>query len=579
MDVKEQIKESLAIETVIGEHVSLRPKNGRLWGLCPFHKEKTPSFTVSPDIGIFHCFGCNKSGDIFTFVQEYDNLSFKEALELLAQKANITVPQYQKNQSQNNSQQALNDLYNRLNQTFKHLLNNSPQGKIALEYALKRTGSAEMVETYELGYAPNSYTWLYEFLKKNNYTDDFLKTSGLFSQRRYPAPLFKNRLIFPVSNSAGNAIAFSARALNEDQPKYINSPETTIYKKRNTLYGLSQAMKAMREHKEVYLCEGNLDVLALAQSGFANSVAPLGTAFTKEQAAYLARYVTKVNIVFDGDAAGVNASLKAALILENIDIDCYIVLLDADQDPASILETEGKTALVKKLEKKLFAYEFVIHFYTKEHGMVSLQSKQEIYKGVKNYIESIHSQLKKELYIKELTKLLDISHEAVNIVGSDKPSKLENKRAQTHKKVISMNDELYLMVAVLLNPEFFSLLMNQLSINQLSDFYAIEIFAYLKQNLQKEWSHADVSIILNDFETDEDLKQFLYQKASIGEFNQVNTEFIESSVLKIKKRNLMDEINQLKMKIVTAESNNDQEAILTYCKKQIDLESHLKRLF
>ena len=269
------------IVRVVGDYVRLEKRGTRWIGLCPFHNEKTPSFGVNEDRGFFYCFGCRKGGDVITFVKEYEKCGYVEALERLAEKAGISI-EYEGEEDAaaveaSKKRDALYELYERLAGTFHHLLVSDVRGKVALEYALSRRLDTEAIASFRLGYVPADRTWLFKFLKSRSYSDDFLAESGFFS-RKYPDYcIFTDRLLFPISDARGKVVGFGGRVLSGDGPKYINSPETAIFHKQDTLFGLSRSIPSMRTSGEAILCEGYMDVMALHAAGAENAVAPLGT--------------------------------------------------------------------------------------------------------------------------------------------------------------------------------------------------------------------------------------------------------------------------------------------------------------
>ncbi len=565
----EEIKRKLDIYSVVSQSISLKERGGRFWGLCPFHQEKTPSFTVSPERGIFYCFGCGKKGDIFTFVQEFQNLSFRESLELLAKQAGVTLEDSRKGGGEKDAQErdALGELYDKLERLFCHLLEKEPKAEHAREYLKSRTLSPEILKLYRIGYAPRSTQWLYKFLISRHYSDDFLKKSGLFSSRRYPYPLFSDRIIFPVINTSEHSIAFSGRALGEEQqPKYINSPQTALFQKKNSLFGISQALKMMREEREVYLCEGNFDVLALAQAGVLNTVAPLGTAFTIEQAQFLKRYVKKINILFDGDEAGEKASIKASLLLENLDLIPYTIHLEIGSDPSSILTSEGEAGLRERLKEKTFSFDFVIRHYRERVDAETLLGKQEIFKNVMEYIGGLNSSTKRELYTKELSKVLEISIPVEPKRISSYPKREERKSR------VEISSELHLLLSILLKPSLFSILKERrLLMAELSDASAIELFSLLENREEGELSEHLAQKIES-----EELKRIVYEKMATGEFDAVGSDFVKESVIKIRRDHLNREKENLANMIQRAEEKGDNEIVRQYLANQVEIEHRLR---
>ncbi|MDR0312469.1 MAG: DNA primase, partial [Treponema sp.] len=327
---------------VIGEYVRMEQRGGRWWGLCPFHNEKTPSFTVNPELKSYYCFGCSKGGSVLNFVMEMDKLSFPEAVEQLANKFGVEV--IYDNDSSNGVQtnkdeiiqrkEALFELYRRMAGTFHHFLMKNAESEAVKRYIIGRGLNEQMIDLFQLGYAPADRQWMHKFLMQKGYSSEFLAHSGLFSMRHPGMALFSGRLMFPIADRQGRVVAFGGRFLEnnaQDQedykaPKYINSPELEIYKKGETLFAINLALAEIRKTKTVYLAEGYMDVIALHQAGIANAVAPLGTAFTDEQAKLLRRWAEKAILVFDSDEAGQRAAVKGILTCRNNGLSCGVVV-------------------------------------------------------------------------------------------------------------------------------------------------------------------------------------------------------------------------------------------------------------
>jgi len=319
-----EILEKLDAVEIIGEYVQLKKVGNRYWGLCPFHHEKTPSFTVSPDKGVYYCFGCHKGGGLFNFIMDIESVSFVEAVNILGEKAGVNI-KTEKTDKMDTARKTMEELYKKVAGSFHYLLINNEQAKDYFKYLLNRSINKNTIEKFIIGYAPSDVRWLFNFLKKKNYREEFLKTSGLFFERNSELlSLFYDRIIFPILNTHGDIVAFGGRTLKNNTAKYINSPETLIFHKKDNLFGIYQALKNIRQKKEFILVEGYMDVLAMHQAGFINTVAPLGTAFTSSQARRLKRYADRGIVAFDSDSAGIEATVRAIHILEKIGIQTSV---------------------------------------------------------------------------------------------------------------------------------------------------------------------------------------------------------------------------------------------------------------
>ena len=346
------IKARLRMSELVQSYIPVVNRGGRLWAKCPFHgggNEKTPSFAINDNDGFYHCFGCGESGDMFTFVMKMDKVTFPEAVEALASRAGVELetdrnPEARKAAGES---EVLFDLNQRIQRTFHYMLVSADEGKAAREYLERRKVSAEMIERFQLGYAPKGSDWLYSFLSGKGFSDDILRKSGLFSQNHYPYSLFQDRLVFPVRNRSGKTIGFSGRDLSgrENVPKYVNSPDTPVYSKKHNFFGIYEALESIKKGSIPVLVEGNFDVVAMHQAGIDSAIASLGTAFTEEQAALIARYAERVDIMFDSDEAGQKSTDKAIMILHARGIDSQVHRLSSGKDASEIIEKYGGKAL------------------------------------------------------------------------------------------------------------------------------------------------------------------------------------------------------------------------------------------
>ncbi|HEY9593771.1 MAG TPA: DNA primase, partial [Spirochaetia bacterium] len=360
--VLSQIRDRLDIAEVVGEHVALQRKGGRYWGLCPFHQEKSPSFTVTPEKGVFYCFGCHKGGTLFDFIMEVEKVPWRDAVEILAKKAGVEIPRDDEERGGVKRETFL-ELYRRVAGSFHWLLKEGPQAEAARRYLAGRSVTDEIVESFQLGYAPPDREWLFRFLTQKSYSADFLGKTGLFidsSRGGRGGALFADRIMFPIANGRGEVIAFGGRTLGDSQPKYLNSPETAFFRKGENLFGLDKAGPAIRQSGFFVVVEGYMDVLAMHQAGLNNCVAPLGTALTEQQVRLLKRYASKGVLLFDGDAAGQKATTRAIEMLEAEDMIAEVVELPGEQDPADFVQKGDSGTLRALLEHPKECFPWVL---------------------------------------------------------------------------------------------------------------------------------------------------------------------------------------------------------------------------
>ena len=342
-EIISEIKYRNDIETAVSQYVNLKRRGKNLVGLCPFHSEKTPSFTVYPENGSFYCFGCGVGGDVFTFTGLIENLDYIESVKLLAERSGITLPQDGYDDSMQRLKKKIYDI-NRDTARFFHAFLMSPGGKWALDYLTGRGLTIKTIKHFGLGAAPDSWDALIHHLKEKGYTESDMLAANVIgkSQRGSIYDRFRKRVMFPIINIRGNIVAFSGRAMPGDDKqggKYVNTADTPVYKKSENLFGINFAKNVCSER--VILVEGNMDVISLHQAGFENTVAPLGTAFTTEQANLLSRYTKEIVLMLDADAAGQKAVRRASELLENTGLSVRVVVVPDGKDPDEYIKKNG----------------------------------------------------------------------------------------------------------------------------------------------------------------------------------------------------------------------------------------------
>ncbi len=371
-DAKERVRQRVDIAAVVGRYVNLKQRGRVMVGLCPFHKEKSPSFQVNPDMGVYYCFGCGKGGDLFSFVEEMEGVGFREALEMLADEAGVELPRYERREWPGEPppeaggrgagavKADLLDIHKLAAEFYYKSVKSNPQ---AVNYFKSRGLSAETVKEFGLGYAPEGWDGLLNYLLGKKIPLQKIIECGLAVSKEggQPYDRFRNRVIFPLCDLSGRVIAFAGRGLSADaQPKYLNSSESALYKKSNVLYGLHKARDGIRELGYVIIVEGYMDYLTLYQAGIRNAAAASGTAFTEEHAHLIKRVAGKATLVFDGDRAGLSAAQRAAFILAPLDLQVSILALPGDDDPDSFVKREGSDAFRSLLDKARPAADFLI---------------------------------------------------------------------------------------------------------------------------------------------------------------------------------------------------------------------------
>ena len=369
-DQIEQIRSANDIVDVIGASVRLKRSGSGYMGLCPFHNEKSPSFSVNPARQMYKCFGCGVGGNVFTFVMEYENYTFPEAMEYLAERAGIPLPKPEysaRQREEENIRLTLLEINAKAAKYYYAKLK-SPQGKIGYDYLRQRGLSDETIRRFGLGYSGQNGRELYSYLQHEGYDDRILQESGLFKMdERGAYDKFWNRVMFPIMDANSRVIGFGGRVMGDAKPKYLNSPETRVFDKKRNLFGLNYAKQGKR--KSLILCEGYMDVIALHQAGFSGAVASLGTAFTEQQANLLKRYTDEVLLTYDSDSAGVKAALRAIPILRRAGLVGKIVHMEPYKDPDEFIKGLGAETFEERMDKAENSFFFEINVLQQEHHM------------------------------------------------------------------------------------------------------------------------------------------------------------------------------------------------------------------
>ncbi len=407
--VSEVISRNDIVE-VISQHVHLQKKGTNYFGLCPFHNEKTSSFSVSQPRQMYYCFGCHKGGNVATFLRDYENISFSESLQQLAERAGIQLPQRPMGQEERAKANQRDQLYaiNRDAATYFFRLLRHPKGRVAHDYFIKRQLSEETMKNFGLGYADKYGDDLYTFLKSKGYSDDILRLSGVVAidEARGGYDKFWNRAMFPIMDVNGKVIAFGGRVMGEGEPKYLNSPETPIFDKSRTLYGINLAKKSRRN--QLILCEGYMDVIALHQAGFDCAVASLGTALTSGHANLLRRYSRDVYLSYDSDGAGRKAAIRAITILRESDVSCKVINMEPYKDPDEFIKALGPEAYQERIDQAENSFMFIVRLLGQEYDMSDPAGKTKFFEAVAEQLLVFEEELERNNYIDAIATKYDV---------------------------------------------------------------------------------------------------------------------------------------------------------------------------
>lgn len=405
-DIIEEVRMKNDIVDVVSQYVKLNKRGSTYFGLCPFHNEKTPSFSVTPAKQMYYCFGCGAGGNVFNFVMEYENYSFGEALQHLADRAGVQLPkiEYSGEAKRKAEQRAALLEINKLAAGYFYYQLRRENGKQAHDYLTGRGLSEETIKKFGLGYSDKYSDDLYKYLKSKNYSDELLRDSGLFNvdERRGMYDKFWNRVIFPIMDVNNRVIGFGGRVMGDGKPKYLNSPETTIFDKSRNLYGLNVARTTRKNY--LILCEGYMDVISMHQAGFTNAVASLGTALTSGHASLIKRYTQEVLLLYDSDDAGVRAALRAIPILREAGVSSRVVNLRPHKDPDEFIKALGAEEFEKRLEQAMDSFMFRVHMAEREFPMEEPQGQNRFFERCAQMLLELSDELERNLYIEAIVK-------------------------------------------------------------------------------------------------------------------------------------------------------------------------------
>ncbi|SEH60684.1 DNA primase [Halobacillus karajensis] len=415
----DEIRKSADIVEVIGNYVDLKKQGRNHFGLCPFHGENTPSFSVSQDKQIFHCFGCGKGGNVYTFLMEIEGFSFIQALKQLAEQTGIDLPEQMAEEAppeQSQESQVMLEAHQWLTKLYHHLLKNSKDGREAYQYLIDRGFTDETIQKYQIGYSPDSKDFVVTFLEKKGYHPQTMVKAGLLSandQGDY-ADRFRGRIIFPLRNHLGKTVAFAGRALGENEPKYLNSPETELFHKGRLLYNFDLARSAIRKEKTVILFEGFGDVISADQAGIHYSVGTMGTSLSSMQANLLKKYADQIIICYDGDRPGIEAAVKAAKLVKSVGCQTYVARIPDEMDPDDFIQRYGGDRFRREIIDTSDTYtSFMMHYLRRDYNLQVEGDRITYIEKVLQEISGIDRAVEREHYLNELASEFQMSLETL----------------------------------------------------------------------------------------------------------------------------------------------------------------------
>lgn len=409
----EEIRMKNDIVNVISGYVRMQKKGSSYFGLCPFHNEKSPSFSVSPAKQMYYCFGCGAGGNVITFIMEYENATFQEAVKMLADRAGVNLPEmeYTEETRQREGKRARLLEVNKEAAKYYYYMLRTSRGKTGYQYLSGRQLSEETMKKFGLGYADGAGSDLTAYLKSKGYADELLNESGLiaFDEKRGMHDKFWNRVMFPIQDSNHRVIGFGGRVMGDAKPKYLNSPETMIFDKSRNLYGLNFARTSRKGN--IILCEGYMDVIAMHQAGFTQAVASLGTAFTVGQAGLLKRYTEDVLLAYDSDGAGVNAALRAIGILKQSGLRGKVIDMQPYKDPDEFIKNMGVDAFQERIDQAMNSFFFELKILERDYRMEDPESKTAFHREIAKKLCGFEEEVERENYIESVAQKYNIGFE------------------------------------------------------------------------------------------------------------------------------------------------------------------------
>ena len=569
-DIVEEVRQKTDIVDLVGQYVHLKKKGSSYFGLCPFHGEKTASFSVSPGKQIFYCFGCGKAGDSIRFLMEYENLSFVEALEELADRANITLPKEEKRDKGEEDLRYKILEINKQAALFYVKQLRSEKGKQGLAYCAKRKLSGESITHFGLGYAGKERDSLYQYCKSLGFKDRVLQESGLFSFKENGVyDKFFNRLIFPIMDLHNRVIGFGGRVMGDGEPKYLNSPETKLFDKSRNLFALNFSRKSRANY--FILCEGYMDVISLHQWGFSEAVAALGTAFTEQQADLMKRFNSLIYLCFDSDGAGKKACKRAISILREKKLEGKVIRLSPYKDPDEFLKAEGKEAFEKRIEEAKNAFLWEVEEKKTEFDLHDPAGMQKYMESIAELLRTSFSDpVERENYLKAVAREQMLKAENLQHLVDKEEEKTQlsfglrkNAGRQEKKREEKWNSPL--------EEEFLSVLMQRNEFVDLAKKYIEEVDFqgdFAKEIYLKLLSGLSAKAILDSYQNEEEKYQKLV-KLYHGDLYHMDLEKDEEKKL------LSDYIRQLKLQKIEEKIKEVTDAEgLSHCFKERDRWEH-----
>ena len=574
-EIVNEVRENNDIYDIISQYVHLKRAGRNYFGICPFHSEKSPSFSVSPDKQIFHCFGCNVGGNVITFISKIEGISFKEAIEFLAEKANITLPTSTENSEDIKKEELKSKVYkvNQYTADYYHKRLYKPESKAGQDYVKQRKLTNETLESYNLGFSGNSDE-LYKMLRKEGFENEEILASGLAKKNENGSyyDFFRDRFMIPIFDVRNRVIAFGGRVLGDAKRyKYLNSPENIVYSKGKHLFGLNVAKKT--DIKKLLIVEGYMDAISLHQRGITNVVAALGTALTTSQGWLLRKNSEQIILGFDSDGAGQNAILRAMEVMQNMGCDMRALQMTGAKDPDEYIIKYGAARFQKLMDEAISLVEFKVKVLQQNLNLDNAIDKVKFLNEIAKIISKIDNSIEREIYIEKIAKGYNISKEAIfgqvnklqynnktetKILEKPKTINISKKETQNISKEIIKRENT--IISILINsPETFNIIKQNIKVEDFKYEINKKIAEMLYNELEKE--NSNISIVLDRL-TDEEIQNHL--TAIMAEDYGIidNEKAIEDIFKKYKKEELEGRRDTL-LKEIAIEENTDKKKDIT----------------
>lgn len=569
----EKVKTNCDILNIISEYVQLKKRGKDYWGCCPFHNEKTPSFSVSPEKGFFYCFGCHSGGNVFNFIMKIENLTFFEAVKFLAQKVNIPLPAQHKTEYEIRAEREANRLFKANEMAsafFNACLTKTGYGEHALQYLIKRGLSLETINYFKLGYALKAWDKLYNSLINRGIDAETLVKAGLVIAKETENDnyydRFRNRIMFPICDARGRVAGFGGRVLDDGVPKYLNTPETTVFNKRQILFGFDKALAAIKTSGEVIVVEGYMDVISLYNVGINNAVASLGTAFSAEQARILANVAKNVYFAYDSDAAGQNATLRALLMMRAYNVTTKVIEIPDGKDPDEYVRRHGKESFLELLNTGIGVFDFVLQQAVKKYDYSNLEGKIQVVAEMLPHLALINNAVEINFYITKIAQLLVIDESAIrselnkymaaqkkdNIVKVGKTNNIAKAKKDINKANIKAEEQLIRLM--LDDNSIIPYVMTQIDIEYIEDEDDYQIINLI-YNAYNTGNPIDAASLILELErkTSERLSYIVMREFNVNDLTKVVDDCIKS----IKLHYLQKEYELHRIKAEQLESMGD----------------------